>query len=301
MSQCLSCSHNRERNHWPDLWTCRLRCLLRFCYLLIGRTSFVSGGFVSNDATFARPVWLSLLRQSATVQPQPFLLEKPLSLHTAHELERLVLKWQSSRAICTLAQPKEQMSPVLPTDAHLVEGGRRLLFGMCQCDGSVRCHDLNTLDETSDTVILVPTVFGKGTQATTLLSVDIDQDTPYMTFNLGIMSTYCDNGLSYRSPLRAHWIEVHRVTPHWDENGQVRSLQAERLICFPEEHVYDCDLFTLRGNHVAYSLDSCKPPINVAGRLTTIADWTLADSTSLAYPRKVIFHRQAQVSCFSFR
>lgn len=245
------------------------------------------------DATFARPVWLCLLRRSATTQPRPFLLEKPLPLYTDRDLERLVLKWQSSRAICTQVQPKERASPVLvPTDVHLVEGGRWLLFGMC--DGSVRYHDLN---ETSEPVTLVPTVFGKEAHATTLLSVDMDQDAPFMSFNLGIMSSASTRDDNLSTPLRARCIEVHRVMPYWDDNGQVRGLQAERLTCFPEENVYDCDLFTLHGNNVAYSLDSSKPPINVTGRLITIVDWTVADTTSFVYPRKIIFRRYAQVSC----
>ena len=194
------------------------------------------------------------------------MLEKPLPLYTGFELEHVVLKWQSSRVGCTLAQPKERESLILPTDAKLVEGGRWLLFGMR--DGSVIYHDLNTPDKA---VTLIPTVFGKGAHVTTLLSVDMDQDAPYLTFNLGVMSWVSTRD---DSSLCARWIGVHRVTPHWDGNGQVGGLQAEQLTCFSEQYMYDCKLFSLQGNNVAYSLDSGRPPINTTGQLITNVDWT---------------------------
>ncbi len=160
------------------------------------------------DASFARPVWLSLVQwYSATVQPRPFLLEKPLDLYTDRELEYLVLKWQSGRAGYKLAQPKERKLSI-PEDyllsVHLVEGGRWLLFGAR--DGSVKHHDLDAPGETSEAVTFAPTHFDENANTIVQLSLDMDPDAEYMTF---------EHDPDYPNPPRyARWIEIIRVTSY---------------------------------------------------------------------------------------
>jgi len=102
----------------------------------------------------------------------------------------------------------------------------------------------------------------------------------------------------YPNPPRyARWIEVCRVTTYWDDNGQVKGLRAERLACFREEYLSGCDSFTLRGRYVAYSLYSFEPRSTVGdGQTIAIVDWASAGSTSLTYPRRLIWRIRANVS-----
>jgi len=70
-------------------------------------------------------------------------------------------------------------------------------------------------------------------QTLLFLSIDLDPDAEYTTFNLGIMSWRAlplEDDLDY--PRYARWIDVSRVTSYWDENGRVLGLRAERLACF---------------------------------------------------------------------
>ena len=256
------------------------------------------------DASFSRPIWLSLVRwHSATIQPRPFFPEKPLYLYTDRELEYLILKWQSGKAGRTLTQPRK-LALSIPEDylqsVHLIQGGRWLVFGAR--DGSVKYHDLNSRDETSEAVTLVPSHFDQDANTIVLLSVDMDLDAEYTTFNLGVMSWRVpplDGDPDYPKPPRyTRWIEVSRVTSYWDDSGQVKGLRSERLACFREQYLCGCDSFTLGGRHVAYSLYSFEPsPSEGEGENLAIVDWTLADSTSLTYPRRLIWRRRVRVSC----
>jgi len=256
------------------------------------------------DASLARPVWLSLVQwYSDTVQPRPFWIEKPLDLYTDRELEYLILRWQSGKDGHVLVQPKK-LPLSIPEDymqsAQLLPGGRWLLFGAR--DGSVEYHDLNSPCEISLAVTLVPSQFDQNANAIVLLSVDMDPDAEYMTFNLGIMKwrllPFHGDPDYPNFPRYARWIEVSRVTTYWDEDGQVKGLRAERLACFREEYLCGYESFTLRGRHVAYSLYSFEMSITLGeGDNIAIVDWTLVDSTSLSYPRRFIWRRRARVSC----
>jgi hypothetical protein len=110
----------------------------------------------------------------------------------------------------------------------------------------------------------------------------MDADAEYLTFNLGIVIELDSRG----------WIQVIRVSSDVDENEQVSGLRTEGLACFREEHLDDCLSSTIRGRYVAYSMYPCGSII--------IVDWTLADSTSLVYPRRIIGDRRAEVSSLSF-
>jgi len=223
------------------------------------------------------------------------------------ELEYLILRWQSGRAgIRALTQPKE-LPLSIPEDymqsVHLLPGGRWLLFGAR--DGSVKYHDLNSLG-ISEAITLVPSQFDQDANTVVLLSVDMDLDAEYMTFNLGIMKWRVpplDGDPDYPNfPRYARWIEVSRVTSHWDENGRVGGLRAEQLACFREEYMCEYESFTLRGRHVAYSVYSYEQSISLGdGDNVAIVDWTLPDSTSMSYPRRLIWRRRARVSCQSLR
>ena len=226
-------------------------------------------------------------------------------MYTDRELEHLVLRWQSGKAGWALTQPRiRQFS--LPKDyfncTHLIEGGRWLIFATLY--GSVKYQDLNASGDVSDSVTLVPTLFDEEIIVNTRLCVDMDPDAEYLTFNLGIMTSprrQRDHPEFPNPPRFARWIQVIRVTSDVDENGEVTGLRAECLARFREEYLCGCDSFTLRGHYVAYSLYTFEPtPILNDGESVAIVDWTLVHSTSLAYPRKLICRRRAEVSHMSF-
>ena len=236
------------------------------------------------------------------MQPRPFVSEKPLELYTYRELEYLILRWHSGTAGRALTQPRE-LALSIPEDymqsIHLLQGGRWLLFGAR--DGSVKYHDLNSPGKTAEAVILVPSHFDQDANTIVRLSVDPDPDAEFTTFNLGAMTwrvPSIDGDPDYPNPPRyTRWIEVSRVTSYWDENGRVKGLRAERLACFREEYLCGCDSFILGGQYVAYSMYSFEQMSGLGeGENIAIIDWTLADSTSLSYPRRLIWRRRTKVS-----
>ena len=262
----------------------------------------------------ARPVWLALVKwYSATICPRPFCLEKPLDLYTDRELEHVVLRWQKSRHCWALSQYKNmpiERRFVTPEKArncvHLVEGGRWLLVGTKS--GSVLYYDLNA--SSIEPSILIPTPFDEETafdedeETEILLSVDMDLEAEYLKFNLGIMTRrmpHTDPDPS-QPPRYFRWIQVWRVDSDVDRNGNVKGLLAERLACFPEEHVNRCDSIRLRGQHVAYSIVTKYEFSDMRdGPCIIIVDWTLRSSFSLDYPRRVVWRMIAEVgSTLSF-
>jgi len=254
------------------------------------------------SSSLARPVWLSLVQwYFDTIQPRPFFPEKPLNLYTDRELEYLILRWQSGKT--GRALPKKLPLSIPGTylqSVHLLPGGRWLLFGAR--DGSVKYHDLNSHREISEAVTLVPSHFDQNAKTFIRLSVDMDPDAEYLTFNLGIMkwrSFPLDDDPDYPNfPRYARWIEVSRITSYWDENGQVKGLRSEQLACFREEYMCGYESFTLRGRYVAYCLYSFEQSSPLGeGENIAIVDWTLPDSTSMSYPRRLIWRRRARVSC----
>lgn len=106
-----------------------------------------------------------------------------------------------------------------------------------------------------------------------LLAVDLDPDAEYLTFNLAFMTCLVNmkRDTELIRPQDVRWVELNRVTPYWDENGNVNGLRADRLPGLREEHLCYCDSITLRGYYVAYSLRSFEMSTLHDGK--TI-DWT---------------------------
>ena len=214
-------------------------------------------------------------------------------------MEYLVLRWRSGKAGYSLLEEQRDFSITEPLlqGSHLLEGGRWLIFATL--DGSVKYYDLNSQTESLDAVTLLPTHFNKDTITVNSLAVDLDPDAEYLTFNLASM-TVLDNmkrDTELNRPQHARWIEVNRVTPYWDEDGNIKGLQADRLACFREELWCPFGSLTLRGRYVAYSLQSFRRDSGFGdGESIVIVDWTSVDPTSLIYPRKFIWGRRVLVS-----
>src|SRR5260370_7396591 len=105
--------------------------LLKFCTYWNGRTSFTLVRFVFilfnspicnilhqtcqrlRDASFARPIWLRLVQwYSATIQPRPFLPEKPLDLYTDRGLNNIILRWPRVKPRPSLSPPNHLPSTI---------------------------------------------------------------------------------------------------------------------------------------------------------------------------------------------
>ena len=259
-----------------------------------------------------RPVWLALFKlYSATEYPRPYCLEKPLDLYAALELERLILRWEKTRICWTLnkiktisIQRRLCLSPeAIPNSAHLVEGGRWLL--VATHSGSILCYDIGA--STIEPTEVIPTPFDEGTvfdddeEAEVLLSVDMDPEAEYLTFNLGVITRRIPEGDpdpdSFYPPRYFRWIEVWHVTSDIDKDGEVKGLKAERLSRFPEQHQNTCHGFRLRGGQLAYLLDTdYEFGFLNDGPCIIVVDWKLCDPISLVYDRKVIWRIMATVS-----
>ena len=213
-------------------------------------------------------------------------------------MEYLILRWQSAKVRYPLKPKRRDFSITNRSlqGSHLLEGGRWLIFAAL--DGSVKYYDFHSQSESLDPVTLLPTRFNKDSITFNLLAVDLDSDAEYLTFNLASMTRLVNvkRKTELDRPQDARWIEVNRVTPYWDENGNVMGLRADRLACFREEYLCRCDSFTLRGRCVAYSLRGFERISGFHGEPIVIVDWTLADPTSLIYPRRLIWRRYVKVS-----
>jgi len=145
--------------------------------------------------------------------------------------ERLILRWQTK--VCwTLSQCQDMpihehfISPKdVPNCLHFVQGDCWLLVGTNS--GSVICYDLDA------------SPFANDGETEILLSVDLDPDSDYLKFNLGIITCRVPDG--DRESLQPfpffRWIQIWQVTTDVDRNDRKpKGLRAKHLACFPEEH-----------------------------------------------------------------
>jgi hypothetical protein len=261
-------------------------------------------------------VWLTLAKWYLnTIEPRPLWPGKPLIMHTARELEDLVLRWKSGQVCWVVNNSVEGLpdqrrfgGPLNKWNncAYLVPGGRWLLVTVGTFCGSVQYYDLDSPTTTAFT--LVPTLFEEDSFSNLCMSIDIQSDAECLTFHLGLLASrrrdYRDPLFPYGPPSRyAHWIQVWRVTSDLDKSGKVRGLTAEQLTCFREEHKGSDVLFCLQESHVAYKVYYTASEAGIGNDSSRIAivDWTQCDSNSMAYNRRIIPSVSADVSIFFTR
>ena len=141
-----------------------------------------------NVITHEHSVWLSLfLRYSSSSEERNFYLEKPLHQHSSNELERIILR----RNAVDRCWPRDDIPPTLHKKfvvddvgahcSHLLKGGRWFIAGTFS--GSVQYFDLDAEIIVGRTLIPSP-YEDEGVEAWMRISVDLDVDSPYLSFNI---------------------------------------------------------------------------------------------------------------------
>ncbi|TFK73771.1 hypothetical protein BDN72DRAFT_956325 [Pluteus cervinus] len=220
--------------------------------------------------TTALSIWRAIAQEELgrTSSRTPGLfLERPLDGYNADELEHLILRWKSAE----IGWTKDDGSParerkldmVDVCSCHLVKGGRWLLVSTWS--GSIVYYDL---DEEKPTQRELITVAGR---TGSVMSVDIDQSSPTLTFNLAL-------GTAEYPPDRPkeYIVEVWRV--HLGDSAESRfsTLSAELLASFHPEPQNKVKKLSILGDFVAFCVD-LRPSSSF---YTIIVNWT--DSS---YPR----------------
>jgi len=151
-------------------------------------------------------------------------------------------------------------------------------------------------------VVLIPSPFDNGEEADeVLLSVDMDPDSDYLKFNLGVITHHDGDPEPIQSPPPFfRWIQIWQVTTDVDsDDRKAKGLRAMQLASFPEEHRNNCNLFQLRGRYIAYGLGIDYELCSFQDiSCIIIVDWTVCNPASLVYTRKVIWGIFAMVRHF---
>ncbi|KAF9557904.1 hypothetical protein CPC08DRAFT_764265 [Agrocybe pediades] len=162
------------------------------------QTSYVSDTCkYIHQATTAKPIWTHLFWKCERASPGSLALEKPLTMYSSKELERVVLSWESSRVGWHTRDgiPSRQRTLHIPNDClhdialsgehyrhYLVPGGRWLLA--FRIDGQISYYDLESAEYEKGR-ILVPGYIEKcGAINDVSFSVDISDRLPLRDFKM---------------------------------------------------------------------------------------------------------------------
>ncbi|TFK58692.1 hypothetical protein BDN72DRAFT_966281 [Pluteus cervinus] len=252
---------------WPDILRLRQTC-----------THFA-------NITKTLPVWRAVahaeLSGNSSCTPQ-LSLERPLNAHSADELERIILRWKSAEVGWSKDDPSParerrlKMSDV--ESIHLIKGGRWLLVSTRT--GSVVFYDLD--EEEPARKVLIPTV---SEPAGTIMSVDIDQSSPTLTFHLALGTA------KYRSDTSKEYVvEVWRVCLVDTAESRLSTLSAKLSASFRPEPQSQVTKLSILGDFVAFCLD-LRP---ASSFYTIVVKWTDLGEVPSSYPRWLkhtyIFH-----------
>ncbi|KAF9527611.1 hypothetical protein CPB83DRAFT_884035 [Crepidotus variabilis] len=213
-------------------------------------------------------IWLALLRHGNNkAEVQPYHSDRPLHLYNAEELESLVLRqhkvfdgWRKPNTFPllrrTILAPNRSLWCAYP-----VKGGRWFLVGNRQ--GDILYFDLDATKATAR--VLIPFQYSSSARIHLLIAVDMDNDEPFLTFNLAVTALY------YASdPEESHkLIQIWRITHKVDDRGRIVDLIAHHSRSFLEEKGIDIASKTYRW-------------------YTCIVNWQMTNQTSLSYKRTII-------------
>ena len=199
------------------------------------------------------------------MQPRLHWPDRPLEFYDDRQLQDFFLQpFKVDRAFKTdgLAASGSKTFPVPNRirDAEiLIRGGRWLITATEQ--GEVLYFDLEAPAIRPQTLITASE--RTTTDVLPSIAVDMDDDAPYITFNLAVVPDPFSFDVS-DSDLRP--IQVWRVTGVPDDRGHVVDLTAEKLVSFYDREKSMLSSLSIRGNLLAFSLQF--DPIVV------IIDWT---------------------------
>ncbi|KAF9527612.1 hypothetical protein CPB83DRAFT_884036 [Crepidotus variabilis] len=234
-------------------------------------------------ASQERAIWLTLLqRYIKTVEPRAYWPDRPLNFYNSQELESLVLR----RHQVASSWSKPDSSPSLHRQflapnrriktSYLVRGGRWFLVTNTQ--GDILYFDLDDTEATAR--ILIPSRYPPSTKVYLHMSVDMDNDAPFLTFNLAAqVQCYVAGHQNFNS-----LFQIWRITPKINECGRIVDLVADNKASFMEEKDVEISRLSLHGSYITYSIEHC----GTGRRFTCVVDWTMTSETSLSYRRNLI-------------
>ncbi|KJA23528.1 hypothetical protein HYPSUDRAFT_39711 [Hypholoma sublateritium FD-334 SS-4] len=233
-----------------------------------------------SDATKTRSVWAHLVDQHVSSKLRPPLLERPLSMHTAEELERLLLVWTSAdigwerddgraaRERSILVEPAEYL--------HLIQGGRWLL--VTTDIGQVTYYDLDA--EVIEGVQLIPQQIHKPFDLNQIMmDIDIDSSSPTLSFRIAL--SVFDRSLDWTG--NEATMQVWAVTLLLNGLRAV-GLSATRLALLHHRFtIVSVMALSLLGPTVAFTAQSNERCLH-----TFVLKWDQADGDSTNYPWRVM-------------
>lgn len=199
-------------------------------------------------------------------------------MYTSSELERLFLLWKSAEVGWETddGQPvRERALSVETSDfVYLVKGGRWLLVATQA--GAVKYYDLDA--EVITGVALIPdqTFIAATAHSATLMSVDVDQDSPVLSFRLAF--ALCGFGPSAS-------FQIWQINPMLDDSQRAIGLTATLLasLAQPPDIVIVLAISLLR-NQLAFN------GILLANNemFAFVMDWRQGNGTTSTYNRRMI-------------
>ena len=140
-----------------------------------------------------RAVWTSLLfRYQVTLQPRTHWLDRPLRYYDAKELQQLVLQpFKVDRALKSenptiSLKGAAQISNAWIRNAELIQGGRWFILGSVKGDVlyiNLESPDLHPRE-------LIPSPYDPSHLVLPSISIDMDDEAPYLTFNLALIAPH---------------------------------------------------------------------------------------------------------------
>jgi hypothetical protein len=257
------------------------------------------------NASKTRSVWLNLCRPHLSpteTAPQTLHLERPIKLHTSHDLEFLFLRLKSAdigwRTDDSPPARKREIETTNPAKCiHLVEGGRWLL--VASETGCITYLDLDASTPTES--ILIPDQFEPPIRVLYLpeikvkMSIDMDNDSAFLSFNL-LLSISIDD--TPPDP-KAHGVQIWKVSLALNDQQQGVGLKAEQLASFPLEPTVNAIFCqSILGDHLALTLLSDQ---HEESTLTFVIEWKQADGDRTNYVRRLLNPRYGKATvCFPF-
>ncbi|KAF8968837.1 hypothetical protein BDZ97DRAFT_332011 [Flammula alnicola] len=246
-----------------------------------------------SEASRTRAVWLNLFyRYTASDAAQSIQLERPIDTYASHELEYLLLRWKSAEIGWITDDGVPARERRIPTEKaetkHLVKGGRWLLIATST--GSVIYYDLES--STNIGMPLTPSEFGHGESVPQILmSVDIDESSPTLTFNLALSfkgselldDSDDDDNDPPLEPVRM--VKIWRIALVLNDKQHGAGLSAKHLASF-SHHPFVTHLYSLSllGSHVAFTV-FCSENTK---EYTIVVDWARTNGSSSKYPMRIL-------------
>ncbi|KAF8968852.1 hypothetical protein BDZ97DRAFT_1915910 [Flammula alnicola] len=231
-----------------------------------------------SEVSRTRALWLNLFyRYTASDAAQSIQLERPIDTYASHELEYLLLRWKSAEIGWITDDGVPARERRIPTEKaetkYLVKGGRWLLIATST--GSVVYYDLES--STNIGMPLTPSEFGHEEWPQILMSVDLDESSPTLTFNLALsfkgseLLDDSDDDDNDPPPELVRMVKIWRIALVLNDKQHGAGLSAKYLASFPH-HPFVSYLYSLSllGSHIAFTVFCVN-----SKQYAIVVDWAL--------------------------